>query len=457
MKKLWDNLSYLGVDNLSISLSDRTLITANRLNVILMLVMLSLFGLTSYFTLINHQSFSFYTTRLVLLVFFCAFNLFLSYKRQFGLMQVLTSLMPVGILIVVPIILGYVQDSSFFYYHLVVFGLSLLPQLVFVPGMKNRWYIFSMVFFFALVYFLDDLMVYYSTSSAKTIDVINHFRIYFKLIPFFVFIFLHVALYYLRRISVEFDDKRVNANEQLKKKIIQLQSTQKKLIQSEKMASLGLLSAGVAHEINNPLNFIKGGVKGLVIQLEKLEIGIDTHLKTCTDIIEEGVSRISRIVLSMGHFSRSGSDMEEDCDLQSILDNCLTIIQHSIKNRVEVKKKYLDKPLQVKGNDGKLHQAFLNILTNAEQSIKEKGSIRLELKQETDKVLVEIEDNGIGMDDLILNKIMDPFFTTKNPGEGTGLGLSITYQIIKEHLGTIDIKSVKGNGTTLLVTLPISS
>ena len=240
-------------------------------------------------------------------------------------------------------------------------------------------------------------------------------------------------------------------NQALQDAMENLTKAQNQLIQSEKMASLGLLSAGVGHEINNPLNFIKHGVISLDKEME-LQFGDSKSLVApYIDIIKEGVKRASGIVKSLSHFSRQGQSMNEVCDVHEILDNCLLILNNKLEYRITIDKNYCSQKVKIHGNAGKLHQAFLNILNNAEQSIKHEGKITISTQIEDHDVIVSIRDSGIGIEPENLNKISDPFFTTKPPGKGTGLGLFLTYSIIEEHKGKISVNSILNSGTEFLV------
>ena len=243
--------------------------------------------------------------------------------------------------------------------------------------------------------------------------------------------------------------------EELETTLENLHKAQNRLIQAEKMASLGVLAAGVAHEINNPLNFINGGITGL-------ETYFSDHLKdhypkvaTLLDGIQTGVNRAAAIVTSLSHYSRRDDLPLVECNIHSIIDNCLIMIHNQIKNRIEVVKDFCHESVIIHGNEGKLHQAILNIIANSAQAIENRGTIEISTKTENQQLKVIITDDGCGIDSDILPKIMDPFFTTKAPGKGTGLGLSITYNIIKEHGGNIEFSSVKGSGTTVEITLPM--
>lgn len=245
-------------------------------------------------------------------------------------------------------------------------------------------------------------------------------------------------------------------NETLNKALSNLRETQRKLIQAEKMASLGTLTAGVAHEINNPLNYIMGAYVGLENYFSENLPSDPKHVEFLLESIKTGIDRTSAIVEGLGEFSRDNSNYDEECNIHSIFDNCLVMLHNKLKYSVEVQKEYAEEDIIVLGNVGKLHQVFLNILMNAKQAIEENGVIKISIKQSDQKCFIEIMDNGIGIDETVINQIVDPFFTTKPPGKGTGLGLSICYSIIKEHNGEIEFESESGQGTSVKIVLPIS-
>lgn len=241
---------------------------------------------------------------------------------------------------------------------------------------------------------------------------------------------------------------------ELKDVIEQLKSVQEQMVQSDKMASLGVLSAGVAHEINNPLNFIQGGVEGLEQTL--LHNGHLQHedYPLLIDAIKEGVSRASKIVSSLNEFSHSANQKDQPCEIHHIIENCLTMLQYRLKNEIDLIRHYKDDELLIMGNNGKLHQVILNILTNAMQAIESTGQITIKTWKNGSNAIIEITDSGHGIKPEDLPKITEPFFSTKDPGQGTGLGLSITYSIIAEHKGQLTYSSEWGKGTTARVVLP---
>jgi ligand-binding sensor domain-containing protein/signal transduction histidine kinase len=260
-----------------------------------------------------------------------------------------------------------------------------------------------------------------------------------------------------KALEVKVDERTIELakkNNELSVALDNLESTQQHLIRSEKMASLGILSSGVAHEINNPLNFIQGGVIGLENLLKKRN---DTDIKELLPFInsiQEGVKRAASIVKSLTQFSQLGGSEYEQCDVHQVIDNCLQILQSNLKNKEGIERDYTDVPFSFYGNQAKLHQAILNVITNANQAIDHKGTIQIKTRIINGQIELTFSDSGQGIERENLKKVIDPFYTTKNPGEGTGLGLYITYNIINEFKGDIEIDSKPCRGAIVKIILP---
>lgn len=245
----------------------------------------------------------------------------------------------------------------------------------------------------------------------------------------------------------------VDQNLALNKAMEDLKNTQDQLMQAEKMSSLGILTAGIAHEVNNPLNYISGGLTGLESFFDENKID-DKSTMFFLNSIKTGVERVSTIVSGLNKLSRNKETYAEDCDIHEIIDNCLVIIHSQLENRIEINKSYADAKVIVLGNVGQLHQVFLNILLNAIQSIEKEGTISIRTKIQKGRIGVEIADTGCGIQQKDLSKVTDPFYTTKDPGKGTGLGLSISYTIVIQHKGHIEFISQPNEGTTVKIELP---
>ena len=274
-----------------------------------------------------------------------------------------------------------------------------------------------------------------------------------------------------------------NSHEALKRAYFDLKSAQEQLVQTEKMASLGQLVAGIAHEIKNPLNFIYGNtgfledytntIQGLLEAFEKLpsisaedraaiermkeEVHyafIKQDLKILIDNFRDGSSRINAIVSDLRAFSRMDRDIVSEVDLHASLEMSLNLLRNQYKDRIEIHKDYGQIP-QIKGYPGKLNQVFMNLLSNAFYAVKDRGSVWIKTRSVSDAVEIEITDSGAGIPQKDIKRIFEPFFTTKPVGQGTGLGLSISYGIIEQHRGKIQVASSPEKGTVFTIQLPI--
>lgn len=227
---------------------------------------------------------------------------------------------------------------------------------------------------------------------------------------------------------------------------------QQELIQQEKMAAIGMLAGGVAHEINNPL----GGILAFT-QLIMREMKSDDPLRSDMEEIEKAAIRCKKIVADLLDFSRSSSGKDRQwLDMNQLIEKIVPFIKAEMRSlNIELildLKKGLPK---VYGNANHLQQVFLNLLTNGCHSMEKGGKLIVSTFTDGPYFCVSVADNGCGIAKENLSKIFDPFFTTKGPGKGTGLGLSISYRIIKEHEGLIDVESEVGKGTTFTVKLPV--
>jgi signal transduction histidine kinase len=265
--------------------------------------------------------------------------------------------------------------------------------------------------------------------------------------------------------------------------IRQLAEAHNQLLQSEKLASVGQLAAGVAHEINNPIGFVNsnlGTLKRYITDLLRAMTAYENsegeltegtravlaEMKRQIDFVYlredagslltesmEGLMRVKRIVQDLKDFSHVEESEKQWADLEHGLDSTLNIVWNEIKYKAEVIKEYGGMP-KILCIPSQLNQVFMNLLMNAAQSIEGHGRITIRTGQEGDNVWVEVEDTGKGINPEHLNRIFDPFFTTKPVGTGTGLGLSLSYSIVQKHGGHIEVKSSLGKGTTMRVWLP---
>ena len=227
------------------------------------------------------------------------------------------------------------------------------------------------------------------------------------------------------------------------------------LQQSEKLSSIGLLAAGVAHEVNTPLTGVSSYTQMLLSMVPETD---PKH--ALLQKMQRQTDRASNIVGNLLNFSRTGNIVESgEIDINKLLDDTLQLLEPQLrKSNVEIVKNYTKTPPRIFGNGGKLQQVFTNLILNARDAMVAGGTITLMTDASEDgEVNIEVADTGEGISEENLNKIFDPFFTTKGVGNGTGLGLAVTYGIVQEHAGTIEVQSENGNGTTFKLSFPATS
>lgn len=354
---------------------------------------------------------------------------------------------------------------------------------------------------------LDELARYYTSLNEKQLEKVANFR--FILVVFSAVLLLMLTLaglyiwYNYRKLQVinhSLEERVEMRTNNLSKTLEKLKESQSHLVQSEKMASLGQMVAGVAHEINTPLGYVKSNVELiqemmaditeyttdttiLVSYMNKDEIDEqeinnkmialkeqsalfqpnESVIDDVNGFIQEslaGLSSINELVMSLKNFSRVDKATMDHVDIHQCINNTLLVAKNKLKDSVLVKKQYsADLPL-IKCSPSQINQVILNLIVNAEQAMKnddEIGTITIRTMIEDHYLLIKIMDNGKGMSEDILEHIFDPFYTTKPVGEGTGLGLSISYKIIQEHQGKLLVSSIEGKGTQFTIALPLNA
>jgi len=246
-------------------------------------------------------------------------------------------------------------------------------------------------------------------------------------------------------------------SEKLKESLEELKQFQSELIKSEKMASIGLLAAEIAHEINNPLNFIVHCTALLedTFKDPKHRVRINAKEEETINKAFEGIvtgsQRVTEIVKSLGLYARQSSQ-KSSYHLAEVVEDCLKILSNSIKDIKLEKRVARTHPIVL--YDGSLHQIVMNILTNAVQAMEKKGNLLIEVWEEKDQLYLKVSDEGKGIDAILLDRVFDPFFTTKEVGKGTGLGLYIVHNLVKENSGKIRFESELNKGTQVQISFP---
>jgi PAS domain S-box-containing protein len=302
----------------------------------------------------------------------------------------------------------------------------------------------------------------------------------------------NVLTHYVVTLTDVTDRKRLESEmaqriEELKTLNARLEEAQTQLLQAEKMAAVGQLAAGIAHEINNPIGFVNsnlGTLKDYVTALLQVidacrpladacphehpalleanrlcqTVDLDFIRDDALSLLAEsrsGLGRVKRIVADLKDFSRVGESTWELADVHKCLDSTLNVVANEINSKATVIKEYGELP-EIMCMPFQLNQVFMNLLVNAAHAIKERGTITLRTGRAAETVWVEVEDNGVGIAAENLKRIFEPFFTTKQVGAGTGLGLSVSYGIVQNHRGRIEVRSELDKGTVFRVILPMS-
>jgi signal transduction histidine kinase len=271
-------------------------------------------------------------------------------------------------------------------------------------------------------------------------------------------------------------------NTELAGALAQLKAAQTQLVQSEKMASLGELTAGIAHEINNPINFVRANISPLRRDIDELRAtldaarqimspeqrrelqevidereidAVDAEIDALLDGIQEGARRTADIVAGLRSFSRLDEDELKPVDLHEGLDATINLLGSKLDGRIAISRSYSELPA-VECYPGQINQVFMNIIGNAIDAIEAEGTIAIATTADDQTVNIAITDSGMGIAPEHLERIFEPFFTTKEIGKGTGLGLAICHGIVTKHGGDISVTSTPTVGTTFTLTLPLS-
>lgn len=376
-------------------------------------------------------------------------NLWLLRKRRVNAARVLILVSLPILILILPPLGGVLSDEFYFWFPYVPVGLSIIPHFILHPIRQKIPLFITLVIYLFLTIFIDSFLIYLSDGSEKIIPFVleNHF--YYRLIPAFLFLFVNLALRLLFVKNMQF-------------KMI-MDTQHEELVQSEKMASLGILTSGLAHEINNPLNFISGSLNALNSLKEKY-IGLDADYsdekKNIIKLIDqvmsssfEGVERASNIISKLDFFANPKSIQEkEGINLEKLIQTVLRGIESRLPYYIILTTDF-QKDLRVHGHEQQLKLVFTHILRNAIDALEsvEKGgreTIEISAARESSNrkpyIRISFCNSGPAIPEKDLKHIFDPFFSSREAGEGVGLGMSLSYMIIKEHGGKLEVKNQAG-------------
>jgi signal transduction histidine kinase len=372
--------------------------------------------------------------------------------------KVLSLSVPPFLLLLLPPLSGLVEDEFYFWFPYVPIALSLVPHFILHPLRNRNALISTILIYFLLGLLIDNLLILKGNPHEEIVKIVQQNRFYYNLVPVFIFAFVNISLGLLFRQNTRYEEI--------------MRNQQQELAQAEKMASLGTLAAGIAHEINNPLNFISGSLHALnTLKSEYLKTQkgpnpeqqkLIAQMENIMNSSFEGVHRASEIISSLQFFASPSREEKRVQDLDQLLYPVLLEIRSRLPSHTTLHKQ-IPPGLNIRCYEEPLQQAFANIFDNAIEAIDSKEvkeQERIEMVAEKDPknrrplVRISITNSGPPIPENELKQVFDPFFTSKEVGKGTGLGMTISYMIISEHQGSIRIRNLE-NGVRVEILLPL--
>ncbi len=379
--------------------------------------------------------------------------------RWVGIAKFLTLTAPAVLLLILPPLAGLVDAEFYFWFPYVPIALSLIPHFILHPIRERSLLIAIILVYFLLGLLIDNLLILKDSHQGEMVEIVRQNRFYYNLIPVFIYSFVNISLGLLFRQNARYEEI--------------MRTQQMDLAQAEKMASLGTLAAGIAHEINNPLNFISGSLHALnTLKSEYLktlpepsseQLKMLGQIEKIMDSSFEGVHRASEIISSLQFFASPSRKEKKVVDLEQLLYPVLLEIRSRLPAHTLLHEE-IPTGLNIRCYEEPLQQAIANVLDNAVDAIESKETkdqeridltARMDSKNRNPLVRITITNSGPSIPEEELHQVFDPFFTSKEVGEGTGLGMTISYMIISEHQGSIRIRNLE-DGVQVDILLPLS-
>lgn len=504
MGNILNQISNCGASSVKNELERRNVTLMNWINLILFGTLFSVFVIEVILFLANENQMSYGTYRVIIIFSIALVNLMLTRLRMILVSKLSLIFLPAVVFAFFPVSFGHILDEFFFYVPLGLVALSLIPHFILSYKKDQLLFFVAMLYYLAILIAVDIVMVRVGEGQANIIPIVKENLFFLKLSHIAAFAFFNMSIFYLRNQNIRYEaklektnnelmeksnriieqseeletqneelkenheeletqneeliayqDELTANNEVLSKTLNELKQAQAQLIESEKMASLGILTAGVAHEINNPVNYIYNGVQAIEAYMDEQLKKEKQQLEPYFEAINLGIDRTVNIVRSLGRYSRGANLPKTKVNINEVVDDCLTMLYNQYKNRIKVHKDYGTNLPVFRANEGQIHQVLLNILLNAVHAIEGEGNIHIITQIKNNHIEIYVKDDGKGINKYDLKHIFDPFFTTKDPGKGTGLGLSISQRIVHEHAGSIFCNSEINKGTMFVISLPL--
>jgi signal transduction histidine kinase len=520
MRKLWYRLIHMGLKDDKSLQYNREIILLNTINSIIAVIMVLelVLEFILYFTKVNSLNIS--TVRIFIIACICILNIYLCYKQLFNLAKLLLIVLMPLMLFAFPLLVGFYAAEIYLWYPYAAMAFAIVPLLVLRPKEDKIIIIYSIIYMTIYIFWIDLFALLIGVPNFVSYDTPR--LVFTKVAQAGIFTVLITSVRYLIKVNRQYEDQLLitseevmqksnllnikaseltlqnelleksrkelssknqelsdyqkelsNQNEELLSTMEELKVAQLQLVQAEKMASLGVITAGIAHEINNPINFVSSNTDGLKTLVDELvgstreyadqKLTQDEFNNEIKDIqqgaellvnnINKGIKRTTEIIRGLSKFSHIDSNELEICEINDYISSTLTLISGQYRDRIEVITHLGDVP-PIYCFSSAFGQIILNLVTNAMQAIPEKGKIEINTLVENSFIKIEVIDTGVGIPSEIHSKIFEPFYTSKGVGKGTGLGLSITYNLVKKHHGSISFTSEVGKGTKFTVLIP---
>jgi signal transduction histidine kinase len=471
MQKIWSYISNLGTTGVEDKLERRTIVITNQLNLVMFYTMFLLLFTVIVTNLLTDGIISYGTLRVANLLIVTLFNLMLA-RFGFNLLSKLSLiyLPPIVFILGPTIMLGYVEEESYTYYPYLLICVSIIPQLLLHPEKEKYLYWFSLVYYFVLALFIDRIMVHYATTSFPIVDRIDTFYPFYKIAQITLFFFINASIYYLRMLNFRFEEELNTKNRELDLQNIELKAQkdeierQKDELVSKEISTWQKLVKIISHEIVNsaiPITNLAGisgqmleDETGTVLKPEKIGDEVVEDIHHSLKIIESRTQGLINFVNATKSLTQIPRPIIRKIFVMELIDRVAFLYGPKFKETgITFEKQVIPADLCVEADLELIEQVVINLIKNALEAMMDTAGPRLSLIaviNESSQVQISVSDNGIGINDNVLEKLFLPFYSTKS--NSSGIGLSLSQQIMMLHNGRLEVTSPTMGGATFTMT-----
>ncbi len=466
MQRIWNYISNLGTTGDNIQTDQRTIVLTNRINLVMFITMLLLLPYT-YFTLqATNETMYIGTLRVALLLIVNFLNLVFARFGYTRLSKLSIIYAPAVVFLLLPTLIGYVEEESYTYYPYIVIGTSIIPQLLLHPQKEKFHYWFSLCYYLAMVIYIDKLMILFDTNHFPIVDRINTFYDFYKIAHVALFLFINASIYYLRSLNFRYEEELTMKNKELDLQNVELRARkdeierQKDELVIKEISTWQKLVNIISHEIVNsaiPITNLAGmsaqmleDESGIVQKPEKIGEEVTEDIHHSLRIIESRTQGLINFVKATKSLTDIPRPNLRKVFLHDLFERISTLYKARFKETgVNFEMKITPPDLFIEADLELIEQVIINLIQNALEAMQETSDPKLSLvasKNGTQHREISISDNGKGIDGEVLEKIFLPFYSTK--ANSSGIGLSLSRQIMMQHQARIEVSSVVNKGST---------